>query len=54
MYDLTDPSPLVMTRFEKISTICAFAAVIALALWERFGPSRKRPEDSHRPPEPVE
>lgn len=54
MYDLSDPSPLVFTRFEKISTICAFAAVFALALWERFGPNLKRPENSRRPPEPIE
>lgn len=42
MYDLTDPSPLVMTNFERISTICAFAAVVVLALWERFGPGRAK------------
>ena len=54
MYDLTDPSPLVMTRFEKISTVCAFAAVIALALWERFGPKGKSPETSREPPEAIE
>lgn len=54
MYDLTDPSPLVMTHFEKISTICAFAAVVALALWERFGPVRKKPDPRGRPPEVIE
>lgn len=54
MYDLSDPSPLVFTRFEKIATVCAFAAVFALALWEQFRPNRKEPENSHRPPEPIE
>ena len=44
MYDLTDPSPLVLTNFERIATICAFSALVVLALWERFGPGRAKKE----------
>lgn len=42
MVDLTDPSPLIMTNFERIATIAAFVAVVAMALWERFGPGRAK------------
>jgi hypothetical protein len=32
--DLTNPSPLIMTRFERISTIAAVSAVIIAMLWD--------------------
>jgi hypothetical protein len=39
MVDLTDPSPLVMTRFEAFAFYSALAGValtVALDLWRRF------------------